>query len=68
MAGAAAATLAVGQLLPFLFVLPVGLLGYAHFRAGFGTRAIGRPASCSWANSVLVALLWYGRVKMRLVC
>ncbi len=67
VAGAATARLAVGQLLPFLFVLSVGMLGYAHFRAWIRREGHRTARIVLVANSVFVVLLWYDRVKLWLV-
>ncbi len=59
LGGAAAARLAIGPLIPFLFAFSIFLLGYAHFRAWI--RREGNPTAriVLVANSVLVAALWY---------
>lgn len=65
--GAAAARLTIGRLIPLLFAFSVGLLGYAHFRAWLQREGNRTARIVLVANSVLVAALWYGRVKLWLV-
>lgn len=65
--GAAAARLAIGPLLPFLFAFSILLLGYAHFRAWIRREGHRTARLVLMANTVLVALLWYERAKIWLL-
>lgn len=63
LGGALAARVAVGKLMPLLFLLSIGILGYAHYRAwwGHGSHRTGRIVLV--VNTVLVMLLWFDRTR-----
>ncbi|MFQ5664569.1 MAG: hypothetical protein ACE5HL_12155 [Terriglobia bacterium] len=63
LGGAAAARGVVDQLLPWFLLGSVGFLAYAHYLAW--ARRHGHRAA-RWIlviNTLLVAYLWYGRVR-----
>jgi hypothetical protein len=62
LGGAATARWAVGGLMPVLFVLSMGLLLYAHYRAWWHHAGPLSSKLILLINTVLVVWLWYGRV------
>ncbi len=61
------ARLAIGRLMPALFVFSVIMLAYAYYRVWWRRQGHRTARITLWINTGLVIWLWYDRVRMWLV-
>lgn len=64
LGSAATARGVVGQLLPWLFLVSLGFLGYAHYLAWSRHHGHRFSMVVLLVSTVLVAYLWYDRVRI----